>query len=347
MKKKMVLFVILGFIFLYSAKQALACKGTEVIFEDNFATLDPAWGDPSDRQSVKDGKLIISNDTNSGSSVLNQGNIFSEDIDFCVTAKLTKADDESGGPATAGILFWGKDYGDYYYLYVGGGKFTVARWVGGRWLYPVSGRENAAIKKGVGESNHLRVVTKGDQAVIYINDTEMVTFKGKVPQGGGLIGVRGEGAVKSPSVWEFSDLKVTKIIDVRRLSVHRIHCTTTRRHDSQIVLPLVEKTKASLQSLYGDAGYDSKFVRDSLRKQGIRPVIKHRIFWNIDKAHNARLKGYGKRSMSECVNSMIKRRYGDFVSSKSWNNQFKEMTLKCLVHNIDRMMVFVIGFLRS
>jgi len=145
----------------------------------------------------------------------------------------------------------------------------------------------------------------------------------------------------------FGDLKVTKIIDVHRLSVHRIHCTTTRRHDSQILLPLVNKTAAKLLSLHADAGYDSKPIRDSLRRQGIRPVIKHRIFWNIDKAHNARMKDYGKRSMSETVNSMIKRKYGDHVSSKTWNNQFKEMSLKCLVHNIDLMIAFLRGFLRS
>jgi len=118
-------------------------------------------------------------------------------------------------------------------------------------------------------------------------------------------------------------------------------------HDSQIILPLVNSTAAKLLSLYGDAGYDSKLVRNSLNRQGIRPVIKHRIFWNIDKAHNARLKNYGKRSMSECVNSMIKRRYGDFVSSKMWNNQFKEMALNCLVHNIDRMLIVLRGFLQS
>ena len=145
----------------------------------------------------------------------------------------------------------------------------------------------------------------------------------------------------------FSDLKVTKIVDVQRLSVLRIHCTTTRKHDSQIILPLVDRTQAKLVSLHGDAGYDSKFVRDSLRSQGIRPVIKHRVFWNIDRAHNARLKHYGKRSMSETVNSMMKRKYGDFVSCKTWNNQFKEMTLKCLVHNIDRMLICLRGFLRS
>jgi len=145
----------------------------------------------------------------------------------------------------------------------------------------------------------------------------------------------------------FGDLKATKIIDVHRLAVHGIHCTTTRMHDSRIILPLYRKVNAKIRVLYADAGYDAKFIRDSLRSKRTRPVIKHRIFWNVDKAHNKRMKDYGKRSASECVNSMIKRRYGDFVSSKTWNNQFKEMTLKCLVHNIDRMLIVLGGFLQS
>jgi len=53
-------------------------------------------------------------------------------------------------------------------------------------------------------------MTKGNQATVYINDTEVVTFKGQPPQGGSLIGVKGDSPEKSQAVWEFSDLKVTK-----------------------------------------------------------------------------------------------------------------------------------------
>lgn len=133
-------------------------------------------------------------------------------------------------------------------------------------------------------------------------------------------------------------IKATFIVDVGSLCVLSVHNTTTRKHDSQILLPLMNNTSALLKCLYADKGYDSKFIRNELRKQRIRPVIKHREFKNINKAHNSRLKNYGKRNMSETVNSVIKRKYKDFVSSKNWRSQFNEILMMCIVHNLERNM---------
>ena len=199
--------LVFSIMFLSVTRSALACKGSQVLYEDNFSTLDPDWGEKSSNLSVNNGKLIIQPEVNKGYSVINQGSIF-EDMDFCVKITLAKTEDLSG--TSQGFLFWAKSYDEFYYLYVIDGKFSVARWVGGRWLYPVPSRENAAIKKGIAESNQLRVVTKGNQATVYINDTEVVTFKGQPPQGGSFIGMRGESPSNSQAVWEFSDLKVTK-----------------------------------------------------------------------------------------------------------------------------------------
>jgi hypothetical protein len=95
---------------------------------------------------------------------------------------MTKSDDlERGG----GLIFWAKDNSNYYYLLVSGnGQFTVRRYVNSQSLAPVDWRESAAIKKGVGQVNELRVVTKGNQARVYINDTEVITFNGQVPERG-------------------------------------------------------------------------------------------------------------------------------------------------------------------
>lgn len=143
-------------------------------------------------------------------------------------------------------------------------------------------------------------------------------------------------------------LKVTKIVNVKNLRVVDVHGTTTRKHDTQIILPLVEGH--DIDSLRADKGYDDKDVRDGLRKLGIRPLIPHREFKPIDKAHNARLdkKEYNKRAFSETVNSMTKRNYGDHVSSKKWWNQFKEIRLMCFVHNIERSLAIIIeGFYKA
>jgi len=58
----------------------------------------------------------------------------------------------------------------------------------------------------------------------------------------------------------------------------------------------------------------------------------------IHKAWNARLDAdlYGQRSQSETVNSTLKRKYGAFVRSRRWWKQFRELTIACLVHNLDR-----------
>jgi len=136
-------------------------------------------------------------------------------------------------------------------------------------------------------------------------------------------------------------MKITLLIDTEYLTILAIHITVTRKHDSKIVLPLIDKTGENflIKILVGDKGYDDKAVRDELRKLGIRPLIPHREFKNIDKAHNARInkKDYHRRSMNETVNSMIKRNYTDELMSRSWKNQYKEVLFLAIVHNIDRL----------
>ena len=143
-------------------------------------------------------------------------------------------------------------------------------------------------------------------------------------------------------------LKTTMLIDVQNQQIIGLHCTTTRKHDSKIVLPLVKEHR--LKILCGDMGYDDSKVRKALRSRGIRPLIPYRIFkekhryWNSLMSKNL----YHKRSLSETVNSSIKRKYTDTLYSKHWRNQKKEMTLLAIVYNIDRKIrLFVIGFLQS
>lgn len=179
-------------------------ESSQILFQDNFSTLDPAWGS---NLSVNNGKAVIRPEITMRYLSLNQANIF-EDIDASIKVSTAKSDDPSWG---GGIAFWATDYNNYYWLAINGnGLFTVQRRVKGRDLQPVPWRENGAVKKGLGEWNHLRVVTKGNQTTIYINKTEVVTFKGQPPQGGGFIGVFGDSPKNSQNVWEFSELKVMK-----------------------------------------------------------------------------------------------------------------------------------------
>jgi IS5 family transposase len=90
--------------------------------------------------------------------------------------------------------------------------------------------------------------------------------------------------------------------------------------------------------LAADRGYDAKAFRDELRKNGVRPLIKHRLHNSLDPAHNARMdsESYNRRWMVETAFSAIKRTLGSAVRARSWHLEFREMILKCAVYNLRR-----------
>ena len=133
-------------------------------------------------------------------------------------------------------------------------------------------------------------------------------------------------------------LKVTLLVDIRANVILDLHVTTTRKHDIQIAPSLIRRNTDDVAVLLGDNGYDDQKIRVLAQREEIRPLIKHREFSSIHKAWNARLDAdlYGQRSQTETVNSRLKRKYGSFVRSRRWWKQFREVTLACLVHNLDK-----------
>ncbi len=147
--------------------------GARDVFEDKFAALDPAWGLPSNVVGVKDGKLVVSPETNQSQTLLHQGFLFPSELEIRVSISFVKADDDTYG---SGLVFWANDYWDYYALLVNAqGWFAVQRYFGGSYGLPVPWRESDVIKKGIAVDNLLRVATKGDQVTVYINGQELVT----------------------------------------------------------------------------------------------------------------------------------------------------------------------------
>lgn len=141
---------------------------------------------------------------------------------------------------------------------------------------------------------------------------------------------------------KLGSMKTTFIVDTDTLAILAVHATVTRKHDTKIILPMTRKArkKFEIKVLPGDKGFDDRGVREELREMGIRPLIKHREFRPIDKAHNARMNSgdYHQRSMTETVNSMLKRKYDDTLYTKGYWNQYKEILLMAVVHNIERKM---------
>ena len=133
-------------------------------------------------------------------------------------------------------------------------------------------------------------------------------------------------------------LKTTALIDTSSQAILDVHCTTEKRHDTHLGWQLACRNAGELRSLAADKGYDWQRLRDKLREEGVRPLIKHREFRPIDHAHNARIDEslYGQRALSETVFSVIKRTLGDAVRARSWYREFREVVLMCTVYNIKR-----------
>jgi IS5 family transposase len=138
--------------------------------------------------------------------------------------------------------------------------------------------------------------------------------------------------------YTFDKLKVTLLVDIESQAVVDFHCTTRKTHDTQIGMQVARRNAEDLHLLLGDKGYDWQELRDFLRGHDVRPLIKHREFTSLDVAHNARMDGdlYGQRSKAETVNASIKQRYGSELTATTWYGEFRELAIKCIVHNLRR-----------
>ncbi|MDS0478380.1 IS5 family transposase [Natrinema sp. 1APR25-10V2] len=133
-------------------------------------------------------------------------------------------------------------------------------------------------------------------------------------------------------------LKATALVDTESQAILDVHCTTEKRHDTQLGWQVARRNAGDLASLAADKGYDWMELREKLREEGVRPLIKHRELRPIDHAHNARIDGprYRQRAMCETVFSTIKRTLGDAVRARTWYGEFRELVLMCVVHNTKR-----------
>lgn len=105
-------------------------------------------------------------------------------------------------------------------------------------------------------------------------------------------------------------MKTTLLIDCQCGAVLNLHCTTSRKHDTKIGWQALTRYLDRLNTITADNGYDWDNFRPELRENHVRPVIKHREFNNLDKAHNAGLTDdvYHQRSVLECSFRVIKKR---------------------------------------
>ncbi len=100
--------------------------------------------------------------------------------------------------------------------------------------------------------------------------------------------------------------------DTAQGTVIDAHCSTKWPNGTNVGPQVALRNAGDLRSLAADKGYDDMSFREELRAEGVRPLIKHRVFAPYDYAHNARINDelYNQRSVCETVNSVIKRSDG-------------------------------------
>lgn len=135
----------------------------------------------------------------------------------------------------------------------------------------------------------------------------------------------------------FQAVKTTALVDCETGAILDIHCSMKQPHDSQIGWQVLTRNLDQLDTIVADKGYDWDDLRHKLRENGVRPVIKHKEFYHLDKAHNARMDDevYHLRSNVESAFFAIKHRYGDRLRARTWFGQFRELVLKAAVRNIE------------
>jgi IS5 family transposase len=76
-------------------------------------------------------------------------------------------------------------------------------------------------------------------------------------------------------------LKTTALGNTETQAVLDVHCSTGKPHDTHLGRQVARRNAGGLTSLAADKGYDWMEVREKLRENGVRPLIKHREFREI------------------------------------------------------------------
>ncbi len=153
---------------------------------------------------------------------------------------------------------------------------------------------------------------------------------------------------QSGGVWRSSYIKNAASVDTESQAIVSVTPKKVHTSDYMDLIPLAKRSSrvVSIGTVVADRGYDSeennRFVRYGLKA---RNVIRVRTGTKCKK-RNGRLRKeaeasfdwetYSRRNVVEMVFSVIKRRFGDTLYSRSLRIQKKELKLMCIVYNLHR-----------
>ncbi len=145
-------------------------------------------------------------------------------------------------------------------------------------------------------------------------------------------------------------LKLNMFMDLDNLMILSAKIRKKTRHDTRDVKALWNKIKHLLfKKVYADKGYDADFFHKIVYESGRKSVIFIKnpnvpiwrtkgTFRKLAKK-DARNHQKGKRSLTETINSVLKRVYGETIAAKKLCTQKIELLFKILTLNLERLSI--------
>jgi hypothetical protein len=190
-----------------------SCPGTAV-FQDAFPTPDPLLNIQTSAQSQVTtlggkGEVILAQ-ANYGQMAEYGGNQFG-DANVCATFATLPTDKSEN--QMAGLIFWAVDYNNLYIFMINpsSGQFALSQKSGGNWSFTSTSAPNPAVMQGMGKTNTLRVLTKGNTASLYVNNQLVDSIVATPPAGGGVMGfyAQTDSTYTTKETWQIGNFTVT------------------------------------------------------------------------------------------------------------------------------------------
>lgn len=137
--------------------------------------------------------------------------------------------------------------------------------------------------------------------------------------------------------------KLSALFDIQTKKFCSIRVRTKPRHDMKDDMYLLKRTEIQ-ETLFGDTGYDAKWLRNLCHQKGIETQIKPRKNMNKRNLRKIIRRGYSEekyhqRSLIESGFGSLKRKYGGSVSGKGVASIRPEIYCKAIAYNIGLMLV--------
>ncbi len=140
-------------------------------------------------------------------------------------------------------------------------------------------------------------------------------------------------------------LKGSIAVDLGSLEIQAMKARRSHAHDSRDFWPIAKKCEFKV--VVADKAYDDESIHRRVHRSGADAIIpvRGRERKRVNGRHRKRLadsfdeKTYHQRSKVETVFSVVKRKLGEDVRSRSTNMQKKELKVKLWAYNVDRRIV--------